>query len=82
MEDYLLKPLKQDELYGILLRLKEKLGEEAALEYQLQKSGERRQTLALAALKEAADRQQPFLTAEQAEEEYGFRFGKLFCCYR
>ena len=76
VEDYLLKPLKQDELYGILLRLKDKLGEEAALEYQLQKSGERRQTLALAALKEAADRQQPFLTAEQAEEEYGFRFGQ------
>ena len=40
VEDYLLKPLKQEELTGILLRLKEKLGQEAALEFQLKKSGE------------------------------------------
>lgn len=35
VEDYLLKPLKQEELTGILLRLKEKMGQEAALEFQL-----------------------------------------------
>ena len=34
VEDYLLKPLKQEELTGILLRLKEKMGQEAALEFQ------------------------------------------------
>ena len=38
VEDYLLKPLKKDDLNGILLRVREKLGEEAALEYQLKKS--------------------------------------------
>ena len=43
MEDYLLKPLKQEELTGILLRLSDKLGKEAALEFQLKKSGERQQ---------------------------------------
>lgn len=75
VEDYVLKPLKQAELCGILLRLKDKIGQETALEYQLRKSGERRQELVLAALKEAADRQQPFLTAAQAEAEYGLRFG-------
>ena len=32
VEDYLLKPLKQEELAGILLRLSDKLGEEAVLE--------------------------------------------------
>ncbi|MDO4269855.1 MAG: response regulator [Eubacteriales bacterium] len=76
VEDYLLKPLKQDELSDILLRLKDKLGEETALEYHLQKSGERRQDLLIAALKTAAERQQPFLTIQQAEEEYGLHFGK------
>lgn len=76
VEDYLLKPLKQDELSDILLRLKDKLGEETALEYHLQKSGERRQDLLIAALKSAAERQQPFLTAQQAEAEYDLRFGE------
>ena len=38
VEDYLLKPLKQEELTGILLRLKEKMGQEAALEFQLKRS--------------------------------------------
>ena len=35
---------------GILLRLKEKLGQEAALEFQLKKSGEHQQELLLDAL--------------------------------
>ncbi|MFQ6840880.1 MAG: response regulator, partial [Agathobaculum sp.] len=43
VEDYLLKPLKQEELSSILLRIKDKLGEEAALEFQLQKNSERQQ---------------------------------------
>lgn len=38
VEDYLLKPLKQEELTGILLRLKEKMGQEAALEFQLKRA--------------------------------------------
>lgn len=74
VEDYLLKPLKQDELTGILLRLKDKLGEEAALEFRLRKSGERQQELLIDALKAAADRQSPFLTAEQLQSGYGLHF--------
>ena len=74
VEDYLLKPLKQEELTGILLRLKDKLGEEAVLELQLKRSGERRQELVLEALKSAAERGEPFLSARQADTEYGFRF--------
>ena len=74
VEDYLLKPLKQDELTGILLRLKDKMGEEAALEFRLKKSGERQQELLIDALKAAADRQGPFLTAEQLRSGYGLRF--------
>lgn len=74
VEDYLLKPLKQEELCDILLHLKEKLGEEAALELQLKISNERQQELFMAALKNAAERQHPFPSAEQAEKEYGFHF--------
>lgn len=75
VEDYLLKPLKQEELAGILLRLKDKLGQEAALEFQLKKSGEQQQELLMDALHSAAERQQPFLTPDRAAAEYGFRFG-------
>lgn len=76
VEDYLLKPLKQEELSSILLRIKDKLGEEAALEFQLQKNSERQQERFMDALKTAADREQPFLSAAQANAEYGFRFGE------
>lgn len=76
VEDYLLKPLKQEELTGILLRLKDKLGQEAVVELQLRKSGERRQELLLEALKSAAERGEPFLSARQAAAEYGFRFSR------
>lgn len=76
VEDYLLKPLKQEELEGILLRVKDKLGQDAALEFQLKKSGERRQDALMAALKSAVDRQQPFLNAAQAVDEYNFYFGE------
>ena len=74
VEDYLLKPLKQEELYGILLRLKDKFGEEAELEFQLKKSGERRQEQLMTALENAVARHQSFIHAEQAESEYGFHF--------
>lgn len=37
VEDYLLKPIKQEELTGILMRLSDKMGEEAALEFRLKK---------------------------------------------
>ena len=74
VEDYLLKPLKQEELCGILLRLKDKLGEEAELEFQLKKSGERCQEQLMAALENAVARHESFLNAEQAASEYGFHF--------
>ena len=79
VEDYLLKPLKQEELTGILLRLKDKLGQEAVVELQLRKSGERRQELLLEALKSAAERGEPFLNGRQAAAEYGFRFEGGVC---
>lgn len=75
MEDYLLKPLKQEELTGILLRLKEKMGQEAALEFQLKRSGEHQQELLLDALLGTAERGTSFLSAGQANGEYGFHFG-------
>lgn len=61
VEDYLLKPLKQDELTGILLRLKDKMGEEATLEFRLKKSGERQQELLMESLADATERQQSFM---------------------
>ena len=71
VEDYLLKPLKQEELTGILLRLKEKMGQEAALEFQLKRSGEHQQELLLDALLGTAERGTSFLSAGQANGEYG-----------
>ncbi len=62
VEDYLLKPIKQDELTGILLRLKDKLGEEASLEFRLKKSVERQQELLMESLAEASEHQQPFMS--------------------
>ena len=81
VEDYLLKPLKQEELTGILLRLSDKLGKEAALEFQLKKSSERQQELLMDTLHTAAERQQPFLTAAQAKTGYGFRGGEGGVCF-
>lgn len=79
VEDYLLKPLKQEELTGILMRLSDKLGEEASLEFRLQKSDERQQERLIDLLQSAAKRQQPFLNAAQAYEGYGFRFAEGVC---
>ena len=76
VEDYLLKPLKQEELTGILLRLSDKLGKETALEFRLKKSGEQQQEQLMDALQAAALRQQPFLDAAQAYAGYGFRFAE------
>lgn len=79
VEDYLLKPLKQEEVTGILLRLSEKLGKEASLEFRLKKSGERQQELLIDELQSAAKRQQPFLDAAQAYANYGFPSGEGVC---
>jgi len=79
VEDYLLKPLKQEELTGILMRLSDKLGKEAALEFQLKKSGERQQEQLMDALQNAVERQQPFLDAAQAYAGYGFHFAGGVC---
>nr|WP_297174903.1 response regulator transcription factor [uncultured Agathobaculum sp.] len=76
VEDYLLKPLKQEELHGILLRIKDKLGEQAEIEFRLQKSAERQQELFMSALWQAAEQQRPFVSAKQAEAEYGLHFGE------
>ena len=73
VEDYLLKPIKQEEMTNILLRVKDKLGERAALEFQLQKSDERRQEQLLDVLCNAAEQQKPFLSAAQLQKEYGWQ---------
>lgn len=75
VEDYLLKPLKQEELSDILLRLRDKLGEQAALAYRLKQSDEQQQARCIAALMTAAKRQQPFLEPTQAAAEFGLPFG-------
>lgn len=76
VEDYLLKPLKQEELTGILLRLSDKLGKEAALEFQLQKSKEHQQELLIGSLADAAEREQPFM--EYAENAFRSATGVCF----
>lgn len=38
VEGYLLKPLKQEEMVDLLISLKEKMGEEAAIEYRLKRA--------------------------------------------
>ena len=50
VEDYLLKPLKQEEMNDILLRIKDKLGQEAELAFRLKKGSERQQGLFVSAL--------------------------------
>lgn len=80
VEDYLLKPLKKDDLSNILLRIREKLGEEAELEYQLKKSEEQRQRMLLSVLKSCVDRQQDFLSLDQVNEEFGFHFIDGYYC--
>ncbi len=75
VEDYLLKPLKQEELTGILLRLSDKLGKEAALEFQLKRSQERQQELLMESLANAAEHQQPFM----AYADEGFRTAGGVC---
>ena len=75
VEDYLLKPLKQEELTGILMRLSDKLGKEAALEFQLKRSQERQQELLMESLANAAEHQQPFM----AYADEGFRTAGGVC---
>lgn len=74
VEDYLLKPLKKDEITGILLQIRDKLGVEAEVEYRLEKDKEKRQEEMLALLKKCAERSQPFLKKEQINTEFGFHF--------
>lgn len=73
VEDYLLKPIKEEEMINILLRVKDKLGERAALEFRLQKSDEQRQERLLSKLRNAAEQQQPFLSAAQLRAEYDWQ---------
>lgn len=72
VEDYLLKPLKQDELTAILQRIGDKLGREAEVEFQLQKSREQQQELLIEALFDAAGHRQPFTACpDEAFAEVG-----------
>ena len=76
VEDYLLKPLKQEEMNDILLRIKDKLGQEAELAFRLKKGSERQQDLFVSALMAGVERQKTFLNEEQAATEFGMQFGK------
>ncbi len=74
VEDYLLKPLKKEELTRLLFKLREKLGEEASIEYRLNKVREKNQETLLSRLRGCVDRRQPFLSVYQVNEEFGFHF--------
>lgn len=80
VEDYLLKPLKKNELSSILLRIREKLGEEAEIEYRLRKDKEKKQEVLLSLLKSCVDRQQAFLSVDQMNDEFGFHFADGAYC--
>lgn len=80
VEDYLLKPLKKDELSSILLRIREKLGEEAEIEYRLKKDKEKKQEVLLSLLKNCVDKQQDFLSMHQVNDEFGFHFTDGYYC--
>lgn len=74
VEDYLLKPLKRDELTNILLRLREKLGVEAEIEYRRKKDKEKMQELFLSQLKLCTEKNQRFMSCETSNLDFGFSF--------
>jgi len=76
VEDYLLKPLKKDELGNILMRLRNRLGEEEKIEYRRKKTDEKKQEIFLARLRRCALRGIPFCGAGEANDEYGFSFSE------
>lgn len=78
VEDYLLKPLKKEELTSILLDIREKLGEETEMEYRLKKDEEKRQKMLFCLLKDYMGKQEKFLSAEQVNDEFGFHFAEGF----
>ena len=80
VEDYLLKPLKKDELTAILMRLRDKLGEEERIEYRQEKDRVKRQELLIEALYKSAGQKIPFAGREQVNEEYGFHYSEGICC--
>ena len=71
VEDYLLKPLKKDELYSILLRIRDKLGEEEKIEFRRQKNAVNRQEQLLKDLRNAAARNITFVSAGEILDNYG-----------
>ena len=71
VEDYLLKPLKKDELYSILLRIRDRLGEEEKLETRRQKTAVNRQEQLLKDLRDAALRNLPFSDVDEIHDSYG-----------
>lgn len=71
VEDYLLKPLKKDELYSILLRIRDRLGEEEKIEFRRQKNAVNRQEQLLKDLHDAAARDLPFSNVEEIHDSYG-----------
>ncbi|MBR2188248.1 MAG: response regulator [Eubacterium sp.] len=74
VEDYLLKPLKKDELNNILLRIREKIEEDTQKEYRQKKDVEKRQEMMLTQLRGNANHEEIRLTRSQLNDEYGFRF--------
>jgi len=71
VEDYLLKPLKKDELCSILLRIRDRLGEEEKLEFRRQKNAVNRQEQLLKDLRDAALRNLPFIGVDEIHDSYG-----------
>lgn len=78
VEDYLLKPIKKEELTSLLLRLRDKLGEEERQELSRARSEENQQEHLILDLRQAAvqenEPQDSFFSAEEIGERYGLRF--------
>lgn len=79
VEDYLLKPLKKDELTNILLRVQDKQEAKDRREYRQKKDDLKKQELMLTQLKRCAERNLDFPKKEQLNDEYGLQFADGIC---
>ena len=74
VEDYLLKPLKKDEISRILLKIRGSAEEKQLSDHRQKKTAEKREELMLLHLKECAADGKAFPEYRQLNEEYGFSF--------
>ena len=70
VEDYLLKPLKKDELYSILLRIRDRRGEEGNQSSRRKNTANHQEQL-LMDLRDTALRKLPFSNVDEIHDSYG-----------